>query len=592
MILQALYEYYQRKPDLPREGFENVRLKFVIVIKKDGTFVDLVDKREGKQGKEYLLPKAKGRAGSKSWQTTFLLWDHYGYVLGHPKDDKKASIEMAKKQHKVFVDSIKDLPEKLKKDKGVKAVLDFYESNQEKEVKKHANWAECSKVAGCNLSFQLDGDIELIPQRPIVSEYQSAMFSRAESEENNEEGTYEAACLITGKRGPIARLHTATPILGSKSNAKLVGIQKNSGFDSYYKEQAFNAPVSLSAESAYSTALKYLLNSDANKVLIADSTTVFWAQKKSKSFDLEKQFPWYISDSKDNPDRNTQAVKALYEAAYSGKLPLEEGNQFYVLGLSPNAARISVRFWRTGTVREFAEKIKMHFDDFNIIRSPFDPEYLSLYRILSSTALQYKMENVAPNTAGAVIESILDGTPYPITLLHQCIRRIRAEQKVTHPRAAILKAFINRSNRNHKSLEKEVAVSLDRTNTSPGYLLGRLFSVLEQVQNAANNYKELNAGIRDRFYGAFSSTPITVLPLLEKLYGHHLGKIEKSKGFFERIKGEIIDKLNAQNIPAHLTMEQQALFAIGYYHQRQEFFTGKKGSGEPELTKTSGEEEN
>ena len=167
-------------------------------------------------------------------------------------------------------------------------------------------------------------------------------------------------------------------------------------------------------------------------------------------------------------------------------------------------------------------------------------------------------------------------------------------KNVTRTRAGIIKAYINRFNRIHKPLEKEITVGLDESNTNPGYLLGRLFALLERVQNAANNYKEPNAGIRGRFYGAFSASPITVLPLLEKLYVHHLSKIERSKGFFESIKEEIYGKMDVMQLPAHLDMEQQAFFALGYYHQRQKFFEKKTESAESEnikITKQENEDE-
>ncbi len=579
MILQALYEYYQRKPDMPKHGFENKEIKFVIVIKKDGTFVDLVDKREGKKGKEYLLPRAKGRSGANSWQTTFLLWDHYGYVLSHPKDLEKKSVEMAKKQNAVFVETIQTLPEQVKKDVGVKAILLFYETGQAKEVKKHPNWEDCSKIPGCNLTFQLDGDPTLIPQREAISDYQTLLFADGESDQSDGETEYEAPCLITGKRGSVARLHTATPILGAKSNAKIVAFQKSSGFDSYGKEQAFNAPISKKAEAAYSTALKHLTTSATNRVMIADSTTVFWAEKKALSFDLEQQFIWYLSDPpKDDADRGVKAVRALFEATYSGKLPLEEENRFYVLGLAPNAARISVRFWKVGTVTQFAEKIKLHFDDFTIAHGPKEPEHLSLNQILRATVLEYKMDNVPPNLAAAVVESILDGTPYPITLMQQCIRRIRAEQHVNRARAAILKAYINRLNRIHNQNTKEVQVALDLTNINPGYRLGRLFATLEKIQEEAQ--PGINATIRDRFYGAASSTPVSVFSQLLKLKNHHLAKLEnvRRRIVFEKLIGEICSEM--QSFPSNLSMNEQAYFSLGYYHQRQDFFVSRKNSND------------
>ena len=249
-----------------------------------------------------------------------------------------------------------------------------------------------------------------------------------------------------------------------------------------------------------------------------------------------------------------------------------------MLALAPNAARISVRFFRQGTIKEFGEKIKMHFDDFEIVRSPRDSEYLSLYRILTSTALQYKIDNVPPNLASAVIESVLDGTPYPTTLLQQCIRRIRAEQNVTRARAAILKATINRFNRIHKPQEKEITMGLDLTNTNPGYRLGRLFAVLERIQEEAN--PGINSTIRDRFYGSASTNPVAVFSQLLKLKNHHLAKLKNvgQKINHEKLIGEIMSEIS--NFPAHLNFQDQAYFSIGYYHQRQDFFTSKKSKNE------------
>ncbi len=578
MILQALYDYYQKKKEsLPAEGFELRELKFIIVINKKGEFKDLVDLREKKKGKQYLLPRSTGRAGSNSWQTTFLLWDHYGYVLGHPKDKEKKAKEMAKKQKHIFVDTLKNLPDKIKKDAGVKAVLSFYETKQIAEVKKHLNWKQCSEIPGCNLTFRLDGETELIPQRNSVVEYQKTMVSSSlETEDDDDKQQLISHCLITGERGSIARLHTATPILGSKSNAKVVAFQKNSGFDSYGKEQAFNAPISIQAEAAYSTALKHLLNSPTNKIIISDSTIVFWSENTPKVINLEEVVSWVVATQKsneENPDARVQVVKALYDSVFTGRLSQEKDNHFYVLALAPNAARISVRFWRTGTVEEFGKRIYQHFEDFKIAHGPKELEHLSLYQILSSTALQYKMENVPPNLTGKVIESILDGTPYPVTLMQQCIRRIRAEQQVNRSRAAILKAYINRFNRIHQPTEKEISMALDTTNTNSGYRIGRLFAVLEKIQEEAS--PNINTTIRDRFYGAASSSPVAVFSQLLKLKNHHLAKLEIGrKIYFERLIGEVMAELSS--LPAHLPLNEQAYFSIGYYHQRQDFFTSKK----------------
>jgi len=576
MILQALYEYYQRRKDeLPPNGFELKEIKFIIVIDRDGNFIDLVDTREGKKGRQFLLPKSIGRSGANSWQTTFLLWDHYGYVLGHPKSDDEKSKTMAKKQNEMFRKKIEALPEEVKADTGVKAILSFYDEAQEESVKEHSNWEACAKIPGCNLTFRLDGEETLIPNRNAIVHFQNTVDDSTETSIDEQADAHVTAqCLITGERDLIARLHTATPILNSKSNAKIVAFQKNSGFDSYGKEQAFNAPISRKAEANYTTALRHLTTSPTNRVIIGDDTIIFWSQQRSQEFDLESNFAWYINDApKDDPDRGIQAVKSLYEAVQFARLPGGSEDRFYVLALSPNAARIAVRFWRTGMIKEFAEHILQHFEDFRIVHGPNEPEHLSLYRILTSTALQFKMENVPPNLAGAVISSIIDATPYPTTLLQQCIRRIRAEQNVTRARAAILKAYFNRFNKIHNPSNKEITMALDPQNVNPGYRLGRLFSVLEKIQEDAN--PGINATIRDRFYGAASTSPVTVFSQLLKLKNHHLAKLSSQgrKVYFEKLIGEITNALDT--FPAHLTLNEQALFSIGYYHQRQDFFTRK-----------------
>lgn len=586
MILQALYEYYERNKDkLPQPGFQEQEIKFVVVLSKDGKFLDLLDMREGRKGKLYILPKSVKRSGSNSWQSVNLLWDHYGYLFEHPKDDSPKSLTMAKKQRDSFVNFLKSLPAEVASDDGVRAVIAFYDSSEWEKVKEHQSWPDCIKIPGCNFSFKLDSDEMLIPERDAVKKYQALTLNGNRGDENGEEekgddlSGLEAICLITGKKGGAARLHTPTPILGSRSNAKIVAFQKNSGFDSYYKEQAFNAPISIEAESAYSTALKFLTRSRENQVRVGDSTILFWAQKNNVSdvaYDFESEFAYFFRSEKDDPDRGVRAIKGLYEAFNSGKLPASNlDNRFYVLGLSPNAARISIRFWKTGAIKDFAENIKRHFDDFEVVRGPKDNEYLSLYQILSATAAEYKMDNVPPNLAGKVVESILDGSPYPVTLMQQCVRRIRAdvELRVNRTRAAILKAYLNRFNRFYNVNEREVFMSLDRSNENTGYRLGRLFAVLEKIQEESS--PGVNATIRDRFYGAASTTPTSVFPRLLKLKNHHITKLNPGRQVnMEKEIGEIVEGLQNE-LPATLTLDEQARFAIGYYHQRQDFFKKK-----------------
>jgi CRISPR-associated protein Csd1 len=241
-----------------------------------------------------------------------------------------------------------------------------------------------------------------------------------------------------------------------------------------------------------------------------------------------------------------------------------------------------VRFWLEGSIKDFKQRICQHFEDIAIVHGPNEADYLSLFRLLVSTATEGKADNIQPNLGGDMMRAILNGTPYPRTLLNAVIRRIKAEQSkrgsdgrvlpnVTHARAALIKGILVRNARFNHSKSKEVSVSLDKENSNVGYRLGRLFAVLERTQQAAQG--DLNATIRDRFYGAASTTPVSVFPRLLKLKNHHLAKLD-NKGqavSLEREIGSILDGITT--FPNHLSLDDQGRFAIGYYHQRQDFFT-------------------
>ena len=572
MILQALYEYYQRKAADPEnriapEGFEWKGIPFVIVIDRDGNFVALEDTREGegrtRKAKQFLVPKSVGRSGSNSWMTSFLLWDHYGYLLGHARSESDKDQVMAQKQLSTFIEKLQALPPDVKADDGVLAVSRFYENGEYEKVKTADNWEECAKIVGCNMSFRLDGEVDLVPCRDAVQEHVKTQVGA------HIDGVV-GLCLVTGETAAIARTHSDTPI--NRDSKKFVSFQKSSGYDSYGKEQAFNAPISKSAEFAYTTAMNILLGRNSkNKVQVGDATTIFWAQKQDV---FEEVFPALFGYPKDDPDADAKAVRTLYEGIYAGHANMGSDTRFYVLGLAPNSARISVRFWHTGTIADFAGNIKRHFDDLEIIRSSKDSGHFSMFWLLSAMAHEGKVDNVPPNLSGQIFQSVVTGGLYPVTMLQQTIRRIRATQNVTRFQAAILKAYLNRFSRIHNKKAKEITVALDPANDNPGYRIGRLFAVLERIQEKASS-TTLNSTIRDRFYGAASSTPVTVFPQLLKLKNHHLDKIdERFKKYYERLIGEIMDGLGG-SMPSHLSMEDQARFAIGYYHQRQDFFKKK-----------------
>ena len=593
MILQALYEYYQRKTrELPKPGFENKEIPFVIVLDRDGNFIDLEDRRdhEGKKkhSRPVWVPKSKIRSGSKAYEKPNMLWDHYGFVLGAPKKEKpdqeptdKAILD-ATKQHHSFMRSVCELADCLPSDEGVQALKKFLDKAEFNSVFSHPLWSECEKIKGCNLSFRLNDQSELICQSKQVIDYVESM----ELQEN--EGV-AGHCLVTGKVAPIAKLHFPISHVGQKP-APLAAIN-SPAYESFGKEKGFNFPVSNEANFAYTTALNHLLRKDSpQRLQVGDASTIFWAERRT---DMETGvIDIFGEPPKDDPGRNTEKVAALYKSIHHGRYVGDDADdRFYVLGLAPNAARIAVRFWHVTTVGELAQCIVQHFEDIRIItNTPSDSNFLPLPELLRATARKGKTKsdtdsNIQPRLAGETLRAILEGLPYPRTLLAAAVQRCRAEREITYPRAALIKGCINRSTRySNPDLKEELKVSLDPDNRNPGYRLGRLFALLEYVQQKALG-KDINATIRDRFYGAASTTPKAVFSTLIKLSMNHLGKLDNPT-WYERKMGEIIDGIG--DCPAHLSLEDQCRFAIGYYHQRQDFF--KKRDTESETT-TQGDEQ-
>jgi len=564
MILQALNEYYQSKTSLPDSdlappGFESKAIPFLVVLSADGEFAGLDDTREGegkkKSAKSYLIPQGVKRS---SGVAANLLWDNPGYVLGV---DGKGKPERAHDQHLAFVEAIRSRFA-VSDEAGIRAVLTFLERGDFAKVFEHPLWAEILE-SGANLTFRLEGDVCPICEREAVVD----ALSVAEADASGE----TALCLVSGEADVIERLHPSVKgVWGAQSSGASIVSFNLDAFSSYGKSQGDNAPVGKRAVFAYTTALNYLLaKGSQHRIQVGDASTVFWAEKPQHPAET-------LFRAWDNPDLDTGTVKALLAAPNSGAGFFEdEGTRFYVLGLAPNAARIAVRFWHVKTVGELAVNIRKHFDDLSIAHAPHEPDTLSLFRLLVSTATLNKAENIPPNLGGDVMRSVIENLPYPQTLLSGAIRRIRAEQEVTYPRAAIIKACINR-----QSGMEELKVSLDENNTNTAYRLGRLFAVLERIQERAS--PNINATIRDRYYGAASSTPVTVFSTLLKLKNHHIAKLD-NKGEavkYEKLLGYIVDGI--ADFPAHLNLQDQGRFAIGYYHQRQAFFTKSESTNKGE----------
>ena len=578
MILQALNRYYERSESLPRPGWVRRGVDYVVVLDAEGACINLEAIGEIKKGKTIpaeRLVTAIGKQAMKhtnSGKDANLLWDNASFVFG---TGNKGAIKLAS-----FIDTLDDWFGSVN-DAGVAAVTRFCRNLQENSdavtalIERFRVKDDFDKRDPV-LIFQLSGDIESVHMRPAVREHYETRLLAAQSD-----STLRGNCLVTGKRDvPLAPNESVIKGVwgGQPAGCNIVSFNARA-FESYGKRErnGENAPVSVQSSFAYTTALNHLLSS-SQRIQVGDASTVFWAEEPH---DLETAMPDLFGDPpKDDPDKNVRAVEALYSAVDSGKF--SEGGpdtRFHVLGLAPNAARISIRFWETANALDLGKRIKQHFIDLEIVHADYEPRYLSLFRLLTGVALLNKADNIPPNLGGEVMRAVIEGLPYPVQLLNLAVIRCRAEQKPTRARAAAIKAVLNRLIRSRNTVEQEFLPMLDPTNTHPAYRLGRLFATLEKIQEEAS--PGLNATIRDRYYGAASSAPVSVFTTLLRLKNHHLGKLNPGRATqMEKLIGEILGEV--PDFPRLLSLPDQGRFALGYYHQRQAFFTKSDSKNQEE----------
>lgn len=611
MILKALYDYYNRCGNLPAPGMEEKEIGFVIVISKEGKFVRFEDCRTDKnQAKTYLVKKHIGRSSAV---VANYLYDNSTYVLGYADMDKeieksheevcslheksslseeastayqKAEIrykELLKKRREkeeecmcAFKEKVTSICNVYPNSGELKAICSFYQQSKDEilgTISQDSLWdviKKCLSKKYSTFSFRIEGDIKIVAEK-------KELLQLEETDNSNQE---KSICLITGGVGTSVDTTTATMIPGSQATAKLVAFQVNSGYDSYGKKKCGNAPISKDAEFAYTTALNAMLQKGShNKFGVGNRTFVFWATSNADAAEQAEESLFdllgYSEEETDDPNAKIEQVRKVFTSIYSGSLKTSLDDRFYILGLAPNSARIAVVYWAECSLKEFAGKILRHFEDMEIIDTRKNGKpYMGIKSMLAAVTLNGKQSEATPNLPEAVVKSIFQGTPYPFTLLSACIRRIRAESggkdAICIARMAIIKAYLNRINDNNKKIN----TMLDKSNTNQGYLCGRLFAVLDKIQEDANGI----SSIRERYMNAASATPSSVFATILNLSSHHMEKLtnEGRKIFYEKMKQEIIDKIPATGFPAHLDLQDQGRFFIGYYHQRQDFFKKKE----------------
>lgn len=561
MILKALYDYYHRSgDDVAPLGLEYKQIGFIIVLDRNGRFLRFEDRRiDKKSAQTFLVKKGVGRSSAP---VANYLYDNSQYVFGF---SDKGDQEKIHKYFDTFKAKIEEIYEKHSNNEALEAVHAFYQQDSIamiETMQQDPLWNDIVKNLNRKysvFSFLIEGDLEIVASKMDIIDL----------DEEKSDGMGNV-CLVTGQRAKTVEVTSATMIPGSQATAKLVSFQVNSGYDSYGKTKGDNAPISEEAEFAYTTALNHLLRPDSrNKFLVGTRTFLFWASSDSEASRQSEDSLFALlgraEPDSDDPNRRIEEVRRIFMAIYNGDLPSEKDDKFFILGLAPNSARIAVTYWNETPLREFAGKISRHFEDMEIVdlRKEKKP-YVGLYSILGSVTLGGKSSDAIPNLPEAVVKSIFQGLPYPMSLFQACIRRIRAEQSVNIVRAAIIKAYLNRLNDYYNN--KKIDIMLDKENLNQGYLCGRLFAVLENLQYAANGQDT----IRSSYMNAASSTPAAVFPTILKLSNSHYGKLAKDKkglaNFYDNQKKEIMALI--QDFPSTLALNDQGRFFLGYYHQK------------------------
>ena len=578
MILQALTRYYEallKRGDIAPLGWSKTKISFALCLDKDGHVTQVIPTMEPvEMGKKTVLrPQEKnlpaGEDRSSNVAANFL-WDNSGYILGidqkgKPERSKKYFSE-AKALHHAVLDGVNSPTSS--------AILAFFDAWQPERAAEHPALASQLQAitSGGNLLFRVDG---LYPQgdTAICDAWQRYW-------ERTDKNAKLMQCLVTGQyHQEIARTHPkikGDPRDGFQTMGNTLVSFNNDSESSYGQEQSYNAPVGKYAAFAYTAALNHLLANRNNVQIIGDTTVVCWAEGAEPVY--QDLFMSFVSGSlppaiSDNDLR--AALKRLAMGLPCDDLGVDPNRTFYVLGLAPNAARLSVRFFLRDSFGKLMQNVNAHYERLEIVKPTYEKrEVLSLWALLRETVnLNSKDKSPSPAMVSAAARAIFSGGLYPVSLLEAAMLRIRAERNITWGRAAIIKAYYLKNP--HTDCPKEVlTVSLNETSTNIPYTLGRLFSVYEAVQQAAN--PGINTTIKDKFFNSAAAMPASIFPVLNSLYQKHLRKLENGQRIYFDKQVSALKNVLHEDYPARMTLAQQGSFDLGYYHQTQKRYLKKE----------------
>lgn len=570
MILQALTRYYEdllSRGEIAAPGWAPAKISFALCLNENGELTQIVPTMvEGTKGKKTVmqpqlitLPAAVKRTVSIA---SNFLWDNSAYLLGIDQKGKpersRECFATAAKLHHAVLDSV-DSP-------NARAILAFFDTWKPEHAAEHpALIRQLDDVtAGANLVFHVDG-------RKV--EKDTAICEAWQRYQDGGESGVKMQCLVTGKEDEIAAVHPSVKGVrdAQSSGAALVSFNAPA-FCSYGREQNYNAPVGKYAAFAYTAALNHLLADSDHVQHIGDTTVVCWAEGAEdiyQSFGMAALFGGEVPGLSDNDLR--AALKRLANGLPCDDLGVDPNRPFYILGLAPNAARLSVRFFLRDSFGKLMENVNAHYARLEIAGAKYS--ILPLWALLNATVRDFKKQVPSPVVSGATLRAVFSGTPYPVSLMEAVLLRIRAERDITWGKAAIIKSYYLKNP--HEDCPKEVlTVSLNEASTNPAYTLGRLFSVYEAVQQAAN--PGINATIKDKYFNSAAAMPASIFPVLNNLCQKHLRKLDaRQRVYYDKQIMKLKGVLN-ENYPARMTLAQQGSFDLGYYHQTQKRYTKKE----------------
>ena len=574
MILQALTRYYEdllSRGEIAAPGWSPAKISYALCLNGAGDLEQVIPTMEevtkGKktvlQPQTFSLPAAVKRTVGIGAN---FLWDNSSYLLGvdqkgKPERSRDCFAAAAQKHHAVLDGADSPI---------ARAILTFFDTWQPEHAAEHpALTGQFEEVtAGANLLFRVDG---CYPQKDeaIRAAWQSCR-------ESSDPDAVRMQCLVTGREDEITATHPAIKGVrnAQSSGAALVSFNAPA-FCSYGREQNFNAPVGKYAAFAYTAALNHLLADRKNVQLIGDTTVVCWAEGADPAYQSFFGTACFGAETSLSDDDLRAALKRLAELKPCDDLGIDPNRPFYILGLSPNAARLSVRFFLRDSFGRLMKNVNAHYERLEIVRPAYaKTNILPLWAMLRETVnLNSRDKSPSPAMAGAATRAVFSGGPYPASLLEAVMLRIRAERNITWGRAAIIKAYYLKNP--HKDCPKEVlTVSLNEASTDTAYTLGRLFSVYEAVQQAAN--PGINTTIKDKYFNSAAAMPAGIFPVLNNLCQKHLRKLDGRQRVYYDKQIMTLKGILGESYPMRMTLAQQGSFDLGYYHQTQKRYTKKE----------------